>query len=164
MQLVEASQVAIVPEEPDASAADLATSQRLAWHAHLALLVISLGILAIAGLLDVSGQTRVTLPLIGISLPELCYWRRMVGMDCPGCGLTRCFVSLAHFDVAAAWGYNPVGILCFAAVLFQLPYRGLQLWRISSGRRPWDLPWLCWGVLVLSVLLIVQWLARVVWA
>ena len=37
-----------------------------------------------------------------------------VGLQCPGCGVTRAFSLLLHGDLAAAWQMNPV----FCAVIY----------------------------------------------
>ena len=101
---------------------------------HWALLIVCGGVLLLAALLSVRGGTQVGLPGLPIPVPELCMSRRIFGIDCPGCGLTRCFVSLAHGDLRSAWRYNPAGVWLFAIVAFQVPFRVLQLWRISRGR------------------------------
>src|SRR5439155_16652693 len=95
---------------------------------------ISSGVLAAALLLSVRNRTQVLLPLVELPLPELCMLRRMTGLPCPGCGMTRCFISLAHGDLPAAWSYNPAGLLLFAILVFQIPFRTVQLWRIRRGR------------------------------
>ncbi|MBI2895508.1 MAG: DUF2752 domain-containing protein [Deltaproteobacteria bacterium] len=41
--------------------------------------------------------------------PVLCGFRRMFGIPCPGCGLTRSLVSLVHLDLRAAFTVHPVG-------------------------------------------------------
>jgi hypothetical protein len=123
--------------------------------------VLSTIVVTIAALMEVRGQTSVAVPLLGYTLPELCYWRRMFDMDCPGCGLTRCFVSLAHFDLPAAWRYNPTGILMFSVVAWQIPYRTLQIVR-GVRPAPQRIPILPFGLAAVAVLLIVQWLVRIV--
>ena len=37
-----------------------------------------------------------------------CFYWKATGYLCPGCGLTRMFISLIKLDVAAAFNYNPV--------------------------------------------------------
>jgi len=136
-------------------------STRAARAIHGCLWVGSLAILIAAALLRVEGGTRVILPLANRTLPELCYWRVMFHMDCPGCGMTRCFISAAHGDLSAAAGYNPIGLLLFIGLIAQIPYRPWQLWRISTGRRELhtiDFPFVMLGI---SVLLILQWFWRV---
>ena len=75
--------------------------------------------------------------------------------------MTRCFISLGHGDLSAAWSYNPAGLWFFAIVLFQLPYRSLQLWRIRHGLPEIRTGWLAQYALgFLAVAMIAQWLLR----
>lgn len=100
---------------------------------HLILLALSVGVLLLAAVLSIRSGTQVLLPLLDLPLPELCTMRRMTGINCPGCGLTRSFIALAHGDARSSWLYNPAGIFWFAAIVFQVPYRSYQLWRIRRG-------------------------------
>jgi uncharacterized protein DUF2752 len=100
---------------------------------HGVLLAISSAILCLALVLSVRDRTQVLLPWLNIPLPELCLMRRVTGLGCPGCGMTRCFISLAHGDWANAWSYNPAGLFLFIVIAFQIPFRGMQLWRIGRG-------------------------------
>lgn len=59
---------------------------------------------------------RVALPGGG-ELGGLCWFRAAFHIDCPFCGMTRSFVSLAHGDVAAALRFHPAGPLLFVAML-----------------------------------------------
>jgi hypothetical protein len=101
---------------------------------HVVWLALCSGVLVLASLLSVRGTTQVVLPVLGLPLPELCMMRRMWGIDCPGCGITRCFIALAHGDAASAWSYNPAGLWLFAIMAFQIPFRTYQLCRIRRGR------------------------------
>lgn len=58
---------------------------------------------------------RVALPGGG-ELAGLCWFRGVVGLDCPFCGMTRSFVALAHGELAAALRFHPAGPLVFAAM------------------------------------------------
>jgi hypothetical protein len=49
--------------------------------------------------------------------PVLCPFRLATGLPCPGCGLTRSWVFLAHGDFAAALRANPFGYLTMAAAI-----------------------------------------------
>ena len=125
------------------------------------LLAISVAVLASAVVLQVQGDDRVVVPGISRPLPESCYFKLLTGFGCPGCGLTRSFISLAHGDFRNAWRFNPGGILCFAVVAFQLPYQAAQLWRIHRNRGEWRLPKTTAGVgIVVFAALLVQWIAR----
>jgi hypothetical protein len=47
--------------------------------------------------------------------PILCPFRLITGLPCPGCGLTRSWVYLAHGQLGDALRANPFGFLTFAA-------------------------------------------------
>jgi uncharacterized protein DUF2752 len=128
---------------------------------HIVLLVLSSSVLIAAAVLSVRNQTEVLVPLFGFPLPELCLMRRSLGIDCPGCGLTRSFISLAHGNLRGAWSYNPAGPLLFAILAFQIPFRIHQLWRIRH-RRPEVVMGVAaqvgWGIFVVA--LMTQWALR----
>jgi len=44
-------------------------------------------------------------------LPELCLFKRIFDLSCPGCGMTRAMLCLSHFDLAGAWSFNPFSLL-----------------------------------------------------
>ena len=128
---------------------------------HWALLLLCGGVLLVASILSVRGNRQVLVPGLPIPLPELCTSRRFFGIDCPGCGLTRCFIALMHGDLRSAWSFNPAGILLFAIMAFQIPYRAVQLWRIHRGWPEISLAsGAVWAVLLLGLALIAQWAAR----
>jgi hypothetical protein len=127
---------------------------------HWVILILCSGILLSAALLTV-GDSGVLVPILNRRLPELCTLRRLTGLDCPGCGLTRCFVSAAHGDIPAAWSFNPAGLWLFAIIAAQIPLRGYQLWRIAHGRREFTLIGIGQiAFAVFAVALVGQWLLR----
>lgn len=67
--------------------------------------------------------------------PTVCWVRRVTGVPCPGCGLTRSFVATAHLDFAAAFAFHPFGPLVFLACILGL---AAIVWRAGSGH--WPLP------------------------
>jgi hypothetical protein len=71
----------------------------------------------------------VRLPFVGAPLPPLCPLKATTGWDCPGCGLTRSFIALAHLDVAKSWAYHRVGIALFFVTAYQLVYRTAMIVR-----------------------------------
>ena len=133
-------------------------SERMLHHGLV--LLGSLAILSLAGLLRVRGEREVVLPVLNQPLPPICLARRLVGWDCPSCGLTRSFISLAHGDVLAAWRYNPAALLLFALVVAQIPYRCGQLWRIHHHVPEWEIARWQWAVWVLAIALLGQWIIR----
>jgi hypothetical protein len=56
-------------------------------------------------------------------LPSICPFYQATGLPCPGCGLTRAFVCIAHGRFAESLHWHPLGLLIFAtAILFWLDY------------------------------------------
>lgn len=61
-----------------------------------------------------------------------CLMRIITGLPCPGCGMTRSWVHVAHGDVATAFEYNLFGPLAMAAAAGLVVYTVVALVR----RRP----------------------------
>lgn len=71
-------------------------------------------------------------PASVVSGPGFCPFRQMTGWPCPGCGLTRSFVMLAHGDAAQAFSFNAFGPVFFAVGLVATVVAGWSL----IARRP----------------------------
>ncbi|MEQ1566850.1 MAG: DUF2752 domain-containing protein [Myxococcota bacterium] len=69
------------------------------------------------------------LSLFGWEVPMMCTFRRLTGVSCPGCGLTRSFVFLAHGRWEEAVRMNVLGLPLFGVVLAQIPLRISRLAR-----------------------------------
>ena len=91
-------------------------------------------------------------------LPATCLSRSLLGVSCPGCGLTRSFVHLAQGDPCAAWQAHRLGWLLALAVLLQFPYRLTAL--LANREQPLgrQVPRLFSGLLI--VLLIANWVLQ----
>lgn len=94
---------------------------------------LRVGAAALAGL----GVVAVTVSMVwtthGVEHgPELCPFRAMTGLPCPGCGLTRSWVFLGHGDVGAAVGFNAFGPVLFVVMVVATAVAG---WTLISGRR-----------------------------
>ena len=109
---------------------------------------------------QVDGHDSVAMPLFGIEIPTLCAMRRYTSIPCPGCGLTRAFVSIGSGDFRNAWSYNPASFIWFAALLSQFPFRIVQIWRLRNGREEIRVRHTVWIWAVLVSVLFIAWLYR----
>jgi hypothetical protein len=48
---------------------------------------------------------------------SLCAFQRLTGRPCPGCGMTRAMVDLAHLDFAGSLRMHPLGVVLAAGYL-----------------------------------------------
>lgn len=44
---------------------------------------------------------------------EICHFKRLTGLPCPGCGLTHSFCAISHGQFAAAWAHQPFGFVLY---------------------------------------------------
>lgn len=83
----------------------------------------------------------------------------MFQRDCPGCGLTRSFIYLAHGDWRGSVAVHRFGWLLALGVVLQIPYRMLVLWKPALALGP------VWTVTIFSgvaVLLAANWIYNMV--
>lgn len=79
----------------------------------------------------------------------VCVYRRVTGIECPGCGLTRGFVQIAHGRPLASLKLNPFAPVLFALVSFR--FAGMAavclLRREIVNKVPWSIAWRFYGAL-----------------
>lgn len=126
------------PRTPsDRDAQGVGPERASGWASHVANLGLCLTVLLAAAVLRIDAADRVVLPGWNVPLPEVCSLRRATGAKCPGCGLTRSWIRLAHGQLAAAWRYHPAGPLLFGVALVLVPCELAQLARLRRGQPPW---------------------------
>ncbi len=152
-----------VSQVSDAAAAEAAASVVRTTSAdgtllHWLFLFLALAVIFASLTFNVRNQRQVIVPILNMPLPGTCTFREITSVPCPGCGLTRSFISLGHGRLLDAWNYNPAGLLFFAVVAFQIPYRILQIVRIQRGLRPHRFAYFdSWILVVLVAVLLIQW-------
>jgi len=136
------------------------TANQQSERAHWVWLLASAFVLAAAGLFVLVDDQRVGVGSSQLVLPGTCVSRYAFGFPCPACGMTRSFVALAHGEPLRACAFNPAGVLLFALIALQLPWRTAQIWRIRAGHAEWDEAWLHWAVGLSAIALVLQWIVR----
>lgn len=87
-----------------------------------------------------------------------CFFKKVTGLDCPGCGMTRATYATLHGRIGDAFRFNPVGMVLLPLALVGLGIevigwvRGKPLpFRLNPGR---------WGATIVAVIVIVFWIVR----
>jgi len=98
-------------------------------------------------------------------LPGLCIFRSTTGLPCPGCGLTRAFVSAAHGNLALSLHFHRLGWLIILYTILQM-LRHAGWLAFTTGRYFLERLglWLDRGLIPILVLLLFNWfynLARI---
>jgi len=126
---------------------------------HWSVLAISLAVIGLAYCLEVTESQRVAVSgWAGFPVPELCSSRMLFGVSCPGCGLTRSFVHLAHARVAESLAAHRVGWILALVIVLQIPYRIHALRQSPIGGL--HSHWPRWVSAALIVMLIGNWILR----
>ncbi|MCX6878688.1 MAG: DUF2752 domain-containing protein [Verrucomicrobia bacterium] len=63
-----------------------------------------------------------------------CAWRKLTGLNCPGCGMTRATVAVLHGQLGTAFRCNPLGMVLLPPALVGL---ALELSGWVRGK-PWS--------------------------
>jgi hypothetical protein len=119
---------------------------------HWEMLSLSVIALVLSVVLRLTPDGHAAVPgLMSHPIPESCPSQRVFGVRCPGCGLTRSFISLAHGHWHESLGYHRLGWLIFLATVAQVPYRLLRIYTppaLPAGVRFRWFGWMLIGLLI----------------
>lgn len=122
-----------------------------------------LAVLVMAALLEPAGVGGERLGVAGFTLPATCSFQAVTGAPCPGCGLTRSWVSAVHGDLWTSVRHHALGWLLLLYALAQAVRHGA--WLALPGRRPATERFggrLDRSIVVLGVLFFAVWIPRLI--
>lgn len=61
--------------------------------------------------------------------PSICLVRRIFGVPCPGCGMTRAISSICHARFAQAWRYNKLVVIVLPLLCYTWAQSLLQTYK-----------------------------------
>ncbi|MDD3295396.1 MAG: DUF2752 domain-containing protein [Geobacteraceae bacterium] len=67
------------------------------------------------------------------SLPDICLFRQLFNVECPGCGMTRAISSILHGDLGAAIRFNRSVLVVFPLLCYVAVF---QIWQ-EMKMAPW---------------------------
>ena len=125
---------------------------------HIIILILCVSVIVIAALIDVDAGLAVIPIKNGLHSPRLCLFHLFFGIDCPFCGLTRGFSSIAHGNFRDAIEFNRMSLAVFVFFIAQIFYRSYILIRgseIRTKRLYLNIPWI-----IIVTALLVNWIFR----
>ena len=105
----------------------------------LVLLMVTAAIV-MSFVMTIEGQ-EVYLPLASQPIPEVCASRNLFGMDCPGCGMSRAFISISNLEIDKALAFNSASLVVYLFVAIQIPWHLMQIFRTFYRGGPIDTWW-----------------------
>ena len=91
---------------------------------HVTLLIISFLLITLPLIVSYDANATTAPDMLGWKMPQTCYTQVLFGTECPGCGLTRSFSLLAHFEFRDSLRLHRVGWLLFLYFAWQVYFRG----------------------------------------
>jgi hypothetical protein len=122
--------------------------------------LMALFVVVMSILMRSEGDTAVYLPGTSLPLPDTCMAKRMLGIPCPGCGMTRAFISIGHGQLARAWDFNPASYVLYLFVAVQIPWHAMQYWLCRRRGYGVTLPFIHFIPIAMAAVLLMQWLWR----
>jgi quinol-cytochrome oxidoreductase complex cytochrome b subunit len=74
-----------------------------------------------------SALLALPLLLLAIHLPHFCLMRTVLGIPCPGCGVSHSILAILRLDPVQAWAANPAGVGVAVTFCFQLVARPIAI-------------------------------------
>lgn len=127
---------------------------------HVIFLAMSVTIVLLSFVMKFDGGDMVSLPGFQSPMPETCSSKAYFGLSCPGCGLTRSFISISRGQFGKAWQLNPASFFVYVFVAIQIPWQCFQIWRLRQGKPIIESSWVYLPLMVCTFALAFQWVIK----
>ena len=130
---------------------------------HALVLLLCCGMVTAAWILQFSPKQPSRLCLFAKPLPEVCLFKRVSGIPCPGCGLAHSWVAAMHGQFSRSWQYHRLGGLILVYTLLQIAIR--LVWFIGKRYRQTSArisSWLDRSMLLIILLLFANWILALI--
>jgi hypothetical protein len=64
---------------------------------------------------------------VAVRIPHICLLRSLVGIPCPGCGVSHSIMAILRLNPTMAWKANPAGVGVASVFCFQLVARPVAI-------------------------------------
>ena len=131
------------------------------FYMHLTFFVLALLVVVMSIAMTVKGTRFVYLPGAIFPMPDSCTSKMLFGIECPGCGMTRAFISISHGEFLRAWNFNPASFLAYLFVAGQLPWRLIQMRLLWNQRPSIESNWAYVLPILMATSMVIQWICRI---
>ena len=104
-------------------------------------LLLAVTAIALSLVMTVQDDREVYLPFTTQPMPEMCGIRGMLGVDCPGCGMSRAFISISNLKIDKALAFNSASLVMYLFVMIQVPWHATQIFMTLYCGGPIDTWW-----------------------
>ena len=118
-------------------------------------LLLAVTAIALSFMMTVKDDREVCLPFTTDPIPEMCGIRGMLGVDCPGCGMSRAFISISNLEIDKGLAFNSASLVVYLFVVAQIPWHATQIFTTLYRGGPIDTWWTLFAPI--SVILWLLW-------
>ena len=104
-------------------------------------LLMATAAISMSFVMTVEDGQAVYLPFATGPMPEMCGVRSVLGVDCPGCGMSRAFISISHLEIGKALALNSASLFVYLFVAIQIPWHAMQIFMTLYCAGPIDTWW-----------------------
>ena len=104
-------------------------------------LLVAIAAISLSFLMTIKGDQKVYFPFFSEPMPDVCGSRSLFGADCPGCGMSRAFISISNLEIDRALAFNSASLIVYLFVAIQIPWHATQIYRTFYRGGPIDTWW-----------------------
>lgn len=104
-------------------------------------LLMAITAISMSFVMRIEGDQKVYFPLSAEPLPDVCSSRSLFGVDCPGCGMSRAFISISNLEIERALAFNSASLIVYLFVVIQIPWQATQIFSTFYRGGPIDTWW-----------------------
>jgi len=104
-------------------------------------LLLAVAAISLSFVMAIEDDQEVYFPFFSQPMPEVCGSRSLFGVDCPGCGMSRAFISISNLEIERALAFNSASLVVYLFVAIQIPWHATQIFRTLYLSGPIDTWW-----------------------
>ena len=104
-------------------------------------LILAITAISLSFVMTIEDDHEVYFPFNSQPLPDVCGSQSLFGVGCPGCGMSRAFISISDLEIDRALLFNSASLIVYFFVAIQIPWHATQIFRTFYRGGPIDTWW-----------------------